>query len=134
MPDGFQEGRKILLLAAVVQGGYYLLTGVWALVDIYSFQLVTGPKTDLWLVRTVAVLVGVSGAVLLTAAYRRRISAEILLLAVGQALGLMAIDIIYVSMGRISAIYLADAVVQLVLAAGWLFGWWREHYALRDGS
>jgi hypothetical protein len=131
MRDWFGNGQRILLVAAIVQGGYYLLTGIWALVDIYSFQLVTGPKTDLWLVRTVAVLVGISGAVLLTAAYRRRISPEIFLLAVGQAMGLMAIDIIYVGMGRISAIYLADAAVQVLLVVGWLFGWWREHYAPR---
>jgi hypothetical protein len=131
MRDWFKNGRQILLVTATIQGGYYLLTGIWALVDIYSFQLVTGPKTDLWLVRTVAVLIAVSGAVLLAAAYRRRISPEIFLLAVGQAIGLMAIDIIYVSMGVISAIYLADAVVQLGLAGGWLFGWWREHYAPR---
>jgi hypothetical protein len=131
MRDWFKNGQQILSAAAIIQGGYYLLTGIWALVDIYSFQLVTGPKTDLWLVRTVAVLIAVSGAVLLTAAYRRRISPEIFLLAVGQALGLAAIDIIYASMGRISAIYLADAAVELVLAGGWLFGWWREHYAPR---
>lgn len=131
MGDWFKNGRQILPVAAIIQGGYYLLTGIWGLVDIYSFQLVTGPKTDLWLVRTVAVLVAVSGAVLLTAAYRRRISPEIVMLAVGQAIGLAAIDIIYASMGVISAIYLADAAVQLGLAAGWLFGWWREHYAPR---
>jgi hypothetical protein len=77
----------------------------------------------------VAVLVGVSGAVLLAAAYRRRISPEIFLLAVGQAIGLAAIDFIYVSMGVISAIYLADAVVEVALVVGWLYGWWREHYA-----
>jgi hypothetical protein len=128
MRDWLKNGRQILLAAAIVQGGYYLLTGVWALVDIYSFQLVTGPKTDLWLVRTVAVLVAVSGAVLLAAAYRRRISPEIFLLAVGQAIGLAAIDIIYVSMGVISAIYLADAAVEVALVVGWLYGWWREHY------
>jgi cytochrome b subunit of formate dehydrogenase len=131
MRDGLKNGRQVLLAAAIVQGSYYLLTGVWPLVDIDSFQRVTGPKTDLWLVRTVAVLVGVSGVVLLTAAYRRRISPELLVLALGQALGLLAIDIIYAGMGRISAIYLADAVVQLTLAATWLYGWWREHDAPR---
>jgi hypothetical protein len=42
---------------AARQGVYYLLTGVWPLPSIGSFQRVTGPKTDLWLVRTVGVLV-----------------------------------------------------------------------------
>jgi hypothetical protein len=77
---------------------------------------------DLWLVRTVGVLVAVIGAVLVFAARRRAIGAEIMLLAVGSALGLTAIDIIYVLSGTISPIYLADAVAELGLVAGWLLG------------
>ncbi len=33
---------------------------------IRTLEVVTGPKTDLWLVKTVGVLVGVSGVVLIT--------------------------------------------------------------------
>jgi len=57
---------------AFVQAWYYLVTGVWPLVNISSFQLVTGPKTDLWLVKTVGVLVTVISVTLLIAAYRQR--------------------------------------------------------------
>jgi hypothetical protein len=35
-----------------VQGIYYLLTGLWPLVSIGTFQMVTGEKTDVWLVHT----------------------------------------------------------------------------------
>src|SRR6185503_3320021 len=100
-----------MLKLAVIQGVFYLATGIWPLLDIVSFQLVTGPKTDLWLVRTVGVLVTVIGAVVL--------------LAVGSALGLAAIDVIYAVSGRISAIYLADAVVEVGLALLWLVAWRR---------
>jgi hypothetical protein len=48
---------------ALVQGLYYLATG---------------PKTDLWLVKTVGILVAVIGAVLLSASRSRRISDEIM--------------------------------------------------------
>ena len=49
--------RQILYkYALLIQGMYVLLTAVWALVDIQSFMFITGPKTDVWLVRTVAVL------------------------------------------------------------------------------
>jgi len=113
------EGRWMLKLA-VIQGVFYLATGIWPLLDILSFQLVTGPKTDLWLVRTVGVLVTVIGAVLLLAARRRRVTDEIVLLAVGSALGLAAIDLIYALSGRISAVYLADAVAEIGLALLWL--------------
>ena len=112
----------MLLKVALIQGMFYLMTGLWPLIDIDSFQLVTGPKTDLWLVRTVGVLVAVIGSVLLSASLRRRVTAEIVMLGVGSALGLAAIDLIYALSGRISAIYLADAAVEVLLAALWLIG------------
>jgi hypothetical protein len=115
----------VLLKLALVQAVFYLATGIWPLLDIVSFQMVTGPKTDLWLVRTVGVLVAVIGAVLLSAARRRRVTEEIVLLAAGSALGLATIDLVYALSGRISAVYLADAAVELGLAALWLLAWRR---------
>jgi hypothetical protein len=106
---------------ALVQGLLYLATGLWPLADIASFQLVTGPKTDLWLVRTVAVLVVVIGTVLLLALRSRRLTDEIILLAAGSALGLAGIDLIYALSGRISPVYLADAAVEMGLAVLWAF-------------
>jgi hypothetical protein len=106
---------------ALIQGVFYLATGLWPLLDIDSFQAVTGPKTDLWLVRTVGVLVTVVGLVLVSAARRGALGREIALLAVGCALGLAAIDIIYVLSGTIAPIYLADAAAEIALAAGWAF-------------
>jgi hypothetical protein len=104
---------------ALVQGVFYVATGVWALVDLDSFMAVTGPKVDHWLVKTVGVLVTVIGAVLLLAARSRRVTAEIVLLAVGSALSLAAVDVVYVSAGRISSIYLLDAAAEVGLAAAW---------------
>lgn len=104
---------------AFIQGAFYVATGVWPLVDITSFQLVTGPKTDLWLVKTVGVLISVIGIVLLAGARTRRISDEIVMLGVGSALGLAAIDLSYALSGRISAVYLGDAVVEIGLAVLW---------------
>ena len=75
--------------------------------------------------RTVGVLVTVIGAVLLLAARRRRVTDEIVLLAVGSALGLAAIDVIYAVSGRISAVYLADALVEVGLALLWVAAWRR---------
>lgn len=104
---------------ALVQGGFYVFTGVWALVDLDSFMAVTGPKTDLWLVKTVGALVTVIGGVLLTAGWRRRVTRDILLLGIGAALSLATIDMVYVSAGRISKIYLLDAVAEVGLAIAW---------------
>jgi hypothetical protein len=42
---------------AVTQGVYYVATGIWPLLDIESFERITGPKADRWLVKTVGALV-----------------------------------------------------------------------------
>lgn len=99
------------------QGVYYLMTGVWPLIHMPSFETVTGPKVDDWLVRMVGLLVVVIGATLLVAAKREREDGEVLVLAVGSALAFTAVDVWYALSGVISPIYLADAVVELVLVA-----------------
>jgi hypothetical protein len=105
---------------AVGQGAYYLVTGVWPLVDDRTFQKITGPKQDLWLVKTVGVLVGVIGAVLMAAGLRRRSDDGLIVaLAAGSAAGLGAIDVYYVLRGRIAPVYLADGAAQALLVACW---------------
>jgi hypothetical protein len=106
-----------------VQGVYYVLTGLWPLLNLNSFQAVTGPKHDLWLVQTVGVLVFVIGATLCLAAYRRHSTAEIVCLAVASAVGLMGIDVVFVMQRVISPVYLLDAVAEVGLVALWVYGW-----------
>lgn len=107
-----------------------MITGVWPLVSMRTFEMVTGPKTDKWLVKTVGVVVAVIGAALLTAAYQQRFGAEVVVLAVGSALGLALIDINYVARRVIPPIYLCDALLELVLAAGWVVGVWSARNGL----
>lgn len=120
-----QPSPRALVVLAALQGLFYAATGVWGLVDLASFQAVTGPKTDLWLVRAVAVLVLVVGGVLLVAAARLRVGFELVLLAAGCALGLAAIDVVYVSAGTIRPVYLLDAAAEVVLALLWGAALWR---------
>src|SRR5436305_10564706 len=103
----------------LAQGVYYVVTGLWPLVHTNSFQAVTGPKTDLWLVQTVGVLIAVIGCVLLSAAHSGRVTAEVALLAVGCALALTGIDVVFVTRNVISQVYLLDAAAALVLVAAW---------------
>ncbi len=108
---------------ALLQGIYYALTGIWPLVSIGTFLAVTGPKRDLWLVRTVGVLVLVIGAALIvSAATSASANVSIFVLAVGSALGLTAIDVIYVLKRVISPIYLLDAAAEVVLIVLWIIG------------
>ncbi len=112
-----------------IHGFYYLLSGVWPILDSTSFQVVTGPKTDIWLVKTVGLLLMVTGLVLLAAAHRRRIHPELLILAIGDAMALIVIEVFYWADGTLSAIYLLDAVVEVFLIVCWLLVWktMRQH-------
>jgi hypothetical protein len=116
----------LLAFPALVQGVYFLLTGLWPLVSIDTFQAVTGPKHDLWLAQTVGVLVLVIGCMLCLAAYRRQTSPEVVLIALGSALALAGVDAFFFSHGRISAPYLLDAAIQLCLVGLWLASWYHE--------
>src|SRR3712207_7529314 len=88
-----------------------------------SFQAVTGPKTDLWLVKTVGVLVIAIGGVLCSAGLRRQATPEIPSLAVGSAVGLAGIDVVYVARQRIAPIYLLDALAECLFAPLWGLAW-----------
>ena len=117
---------------AIIQGIYFFLTGVWPLVDIGSFQKVTGPKTDLWLVKTVGALVAVVGAVLFVAGISTAVTFEVFLLAIGTASALALVDIIYVRRGTISSIYLWDAAAEITMIGLWLvaLNYYSAHPAL----
>jgi hypothetical protein len=104
---------------AALQGLYYLSTGIWPLVSMDTFLLVTGPKTDLWLVETVGLLVGAAGLALLVAAWRG-LSPDAVTLAVGAALALTGIDVVYVTRRVIPPVYMLDALAEVVLLAGWV--------------
>jgi len=111
---------------ATSQGLYYLVAGVWPVLHIDSFQSVTGAKTDLWLVRTVGLLIAVIGAAIFAARRRPVLLAETFLLAAGSAAVLGAVDVVYALRGGISRIYLLDAVPEAALVASWSVVWRRR--------
>ena len=108
---------RIVRLVLTVQAMYYLVTGIWPILSMTSFEAVTGPKTDDWLVRMVGLLVVVIGATLWTAVRRRIWTREVQLLAIGSAVAFAMIDLRYALGGRISPIYLADAGLELAIVA-----------------
>lgn len=115
-----RAGSPMSRALALGQGTYFALTGVWPLVSMRTFEAVTGPKVDRWLVKTVGVLVGIIGGVLVTAGARQRVTPEIRGLAAASALGLAGVDVNYAARGRISRVYLLDAVAEVLLVAAWV--------------
>ena len=103
----------------LIQALYYLLTGLWPVVHIGSFQTLTGPKAEHWLVRSTGLLLGVIGLTLAVSSRRRPPSPETPVLGVGTAAVLAGVDVVYVLRGRISPVYLGDALVELGFIASW---------------
>lgn len=102
----------------LVLGGqalYYILSGVWPVLHMPSFEAITGPKVDDWLVRMVGLLAATIGVTLAVAVRARRWGTEVRTLAILSALAFAAIDLRYALTGRISPIYLADAAAELLL-------------------
>jgi hypothetical protein len=111
-------------LVALAQGIYFVVFGLWPIFSMSTFLKVTGPKTDLWLVKTVGIILAVIGAVLIFAQVNGEVNTSIILLAIGSALSLAIIEFIYVAKRVISPIYLGDAVIELILIAWWLLDTW----------
>jgi hypothetical protein len=108
---------------ATVQAAYFGLTGIWPIVHMRSFLAVTGPKHDLWLVRTVGLLILAVALPLAMAAWRGTVVPEVFALAVASSAALAIIDVVYVARGTIRKVYLADAAAELVLLAAWGLAW-----------
>jgi hypothetical protein len=102
------------------QAIYYVVTGIMPFVSMRLFLLITGPKTDLWLVKTVGAVIAVIGGVIGAAGSRRRVTPEVQALGIGSASSLMLIDVWYAARGRISKVYLLDAVANGLLISGWI--------------
>ena len=108
-----------LLALGLLQGAYFGLVGAWALVHVDSFMRVTGAKTDVWLVKTVSALVLVIGLALIAAALRGRVGPDLRFLALGSAMALALVDLVYVAKGTIARVYLLDALIEGLFVAAW---------------
>jgi hypothetical protein len=113
---------------ACAHGTYNLVSGLWPIVHLRSFERVFGPKADEWLVHTVAGLLAVIGCSQIrgTASVEGQDIAR--RLGIGTSATLLAIDLIYVPKGRLSKMYLLDAVVE----AAWIRAWLRTPRGARS--
>lgn len=111
---------------AVVQGAYYLITAAWAIVHRSSFEAVTGPKTDYWLVITVSLQICAIALALLASAARPIPSGPVVVLGISSALGFLIVDLVYPLQGRIAKTYLLDAGPQAVFIVAWARLWLRN--------
>lgn len=91
---------------AMAHGAFNLVGGFRPLVTMRTFQAVFGPKTDAWLVYTVAGLLSTVGAAQLLS--RRENQLDLArVLGIGTTSTLLAVDLANPPRGRISRVYLA---------------------------
>ena len=114
------ERQRFSSFVALLQGVYYIITGIWPIFSRRTFEAITGPKFDFWLVRTFGALISVVGGALALAGARRQVTAETALLGIGSAASLAGSDLIYSSRGRISPIYAVESVAEFGLIGLWL--------------
>jgi len=110
---------KLFNFVVVAQGVYILVTALWGLLHIESFMAITGPKTDIWLVKTVsAVLVPIGATLLLYRFFSTDVRPAIALGGLS-SLSLIPIDFYYALNNVISDIYMADGIIQLIILLLW---------------
>jgi hypothetical protein len=114
------DRTRVARRLSVGQGAFFVVAGLWPIVHLRSFEAVTGPKLEGWLVKTVGALIAVAGAALAVAGRRPAGGLETAVLGAGSAAALAAIDVWYAGRRRrIHPIYLADAAVELGLVSAW---------------
>lgn len=99
----------------LIQGVYFVVTGIWPLLNMASFIMATGPKQDTWLVEMVGLLSAAVGLTFIVSSLRRQPLPILLGYTVSASFLLM--DIIYVANGQIDRIYLLDAAIQAAFIA-----------------
>jgi hypothetical protein len=73
--------RRALTALAI----YYALTGIWPILHMASFEAVTGPKVDRWLVKMVGALALANGGALACGLAQAEVSRETIALGISCA-------------------------------------------------
>ncbi len=111
---------KIIFYLLFFQATYFLLTAVWPLAHIESFIWITGYKYDVWLVKTVAVLVLNSSMCFFLTLVLKEQSVPVFLLSFISCIGFLFVDVYYALNSVIDKVYLVDGLLQLMLLVVWL--------------
>jgi hypothetical protein len=98
-----------------LQAAYYIASGAWPLLSRASFEAITGPKKEWWLVQMVALLAVTNGTAIAVGSCSKKADRETTTLSLLSALSFAVIDTIYVLKRRIPPVYLGDAALELSL-------------------
>jgi hypothetical protein len=111
----------ILRTLLLVQSVYTLITAIWPLMSIESFMLVTGYKTDVWLVKTVGALLIPIACCLGSFLFINTDKRPAIILGSLTAIAFATIDFYYTLKHQIPKIYMLDGVIEIVFLTGWIY-------------
>jgi hypothetical protein len=97
-----------------------LASGLWPLLSIKSFEAVTGPKADVWLVKTVGCLLSVVGLHTILSSRTGTDARKGGAVAGGVSATLAYISGFYAIRRRISKVYLLDSAIQTTWTLLWI--------------
>lgn len=83
-------------------------------------MFVTGPKTDIWLVKTLGLIILALSVGLFIACYRNETTITIRVIAILFATAVLFGDTYYSLIGRISKVYLGDAIAEAIIVTALL--------------
>jgi hypothetical protein len=113
------EGKKLYRHLLWIQGIYILLTAVWPLIDMESFLKISGPKTDIWLVKTVAVLLIPIAILFISTIFFSSHPLPVLLVGIATSAGLASIELYYTANHTIKWVYAVDGILQICFFLLW---------------
>lgn len=119
---------KLFKLTLTIQGIYYLFTALWPIIDIKSFMIVTGHKTDIWLVKTVGALLIPMSLTMITHIFLRTDHLPIVVLCFTAAIAFAIIDFYYAMHDVILDVYMIDGAIQLGLICTWSYIFMKRKY------
>lgn len=99
----------------LVQAGYYLMTGIWPMVHLRSFEALTGPKPDRFVTEATGLLFAATGTTLAVAA--RQGSGDRPSRVLSAIVPIMSTFVTLRHRPALRLTYLADATAQCALAA-----------------
>ncbi len=118
--------NKVLANVFLFQGAYFVITGIWPILNMASFITATGPKQDTWLVEMVGLLSTSIGLTYLVASLRKQRLP--IVLGYAASVSFLIMDVTYVASRVISRIYLLDAAIQCLFLGALTF------FLLKDRS
>lgn len=122
-----RKGSMSTRWVPLIQGLYVLMTALWPLLYLENFIQVTGPKTDIWLVRAISFLLLPYAVFCFWTALVQRpvpqvLSGSMMLMGVSLA----GVEFYYATHRVISTLYELDAVLQILFAVWWAFHFFRS--------